>query len=113
MATDRTGGTEMARLAVEAWRDAAHRVIDAQAAAVLGALGGAGSPFEQWAEAQRELWRGSLALTGADRRPGAAPVGPEAADHTIDALRRAAEDLVQSQADWARAWTDAEGRDGA
>jgi hypothetical protein len=119
MATDWMGGSELARLALEAWRDAAHRVIDAQTAALLAVLDvrtGGRSPVEQWTEAQRELWRSGLALVGGDERRGAGrpgPVGPQAAGDTIDALRRAAEHLVQSQADWARAWTDADGRDGA
>jgi len=119
MATDWTGGTEFARLAVEAWRDAAHRLIDAHAAAMLAVLDvrtGGRSPLEQWTEAQRELWQSGLALVGGDPpRPGrrTAAAAPQAAGDTIDALRRAAEHLVQSQADWARAWTDADGRDGS
>jgi hypothetical protein len=103
-------GTDLTRAAVEAWRDAAHRFVDAHAAAILSALDArtrtdVPTPLEQWSDAQRELWRNWLdAAGGAGTGRGA----PEPGGETLAALREAAEHLIESQAEWAKAWTAAE-----
>jgi len=108
--TDWTAGSDLTRKAVEAWRDAAHRLVDVQAAALLVAIdhrepADVRTLLEQWSDAQRELWRSWLAVAGgAETGRG----GQEAGGEAVDSLRRAAEHLIESQAEWAKAWTDAE-----
>jgi hypothetical protein len=113
MTTDWTGADrwiEAQRAAIEAWRDATSRLVDAQAQALLGALDGrAGTDpqalLRRWTDTQRELWQAWLAVAGGTE----GETGPEAArQDMLEGLREAAEHLVRSQAEWARAWTAAE-----
>jgi hypothetical protein len=83
---------EVARRATEAWRKATYSLVDAQAQVILDAVDGA---------------------TARDEGPGpgadAARSGdaPAPGSELIDSLRKAAEHLIRSQAEWARSWTDA------
>jgi len=96
--------------AVEAWRQAARDVVDAQADVLRGMLSQPPGDTEQmlrrWTDAQRELLQGWLAVAGG----GAAPNQPlqDAGRQMVESLRQAAEQLVSSQAQWAEAWTRAQ-----
>jgi hypothetical protein len=108
---------EAARAAVEAWLEANYRVVDAQAKALLGALGeSAGTDAEtvlrQWTDAQRELWKDWLAAAGGVAGAPGSPASPEAGRALVEALREASEHLIRSQAEWAEAWTGAEADSG-
>jgi hypothetical protein len=111
---------DLARKAIEAWRESSYRVIDAQALALLGALGDrtgteAQALLRRWTDAQRKMWQDWLAVTGgaadAEGRHGAQD-WPDAGREMLESLRQAAEHLVNSQAEWAKAWTDAEAESG-
>jgi hypothetical protein len=62
----------------------------------------------RWTDAQREMWTGWLGVLQ-QRAPSAGGQDLSAAGtQMVDSLRRAAEQLVASQADWAKAWTTAQ-----
>ena len=98
---------------IEAWRQAAYKVIDAQAQMLLGAMrerpaNDAEALVRQWTDAQREMWQGWLAVAGRGASGGAAPPDLAAAgQEMVASLRDAAEKLVASQAEWAKAWNAA------
>lgn len=101
--------------AVEAWRQAAYRIVDAQAEMLLGAVrqrpqADTETLVRQWTDAQREMWQGWLAVGGrGDAAAGGSPEDIAAAGRQmVDSLRQAAERLVESQAEWAKAWTAAQ-----
>ena len=105
------------RQTVEAWRRAAHGIVDAQAEMLLAAArqqsrGDTEALIRRWTDAQREMWQGWLAVAGqsrADDTPGLASAG----EHMAASLRQGAEQLVKSQAEWARAWTASQQAPGA
>ena len=98
------------REAVEAWRQSTRSAVDAQAEVLLGLLTGQADDAEgllrRWTDAQRELLYGSLAVAGGSGKPGQGV--QDAGREMIGSLRKAAEDLVHSQAEWAKAWTEAQ-----
>ncbi len=105
---------EAAREAVEAWLESNYRVIEAQAHALLGALGGgtgteAETVLRRWTDAQRERWLDWLAVAGGT---AGSEEPPEAGRDLLAALRQASEHLIHSQAEWAQAWTGAEADSG-
>jgi hypothetical protein len=103
---------DLQRRTVEAWRESAAKVIDAQAELMLGALrdrprADAEALLRRWTDAQREMWQGWLGILqqqAPSPRAGGADIAA-AGTQVVDALREAAEHLVKSQADWAKAWT--------
>ena len=110
------GGTDAAddlqRRTVDAWRQAAYKVVDAQAQMLLGTIRDRPSTdtealVRQWTDAQREMWQGWLAVAGKGTTPP--PDLNVAGQQMVDSLREAAEKLVQSQAEWAKAWNASQG----
>jgi hypothetical protein len=106
--------TQAAREAIEVWRTSAYRVVDAQAQALLGALGERPETdvqglIRRWTDAQREMWQGWLAMaegvTPTEQKDS--PNLEQAGRQMIESLREAAEHLVRSQAEWAKTWTEA------
>jgi hypothetical protein len=114
------GGTEdLQRRTIEAWRQAAQSVVDAQAEVLRAAVReqsrrDAGALLRRWTDAQREMWQGWLAVLdqsgGAGGTTGAGGI-PDAGRGMVESLRQAAEHLVQSQAEWTKAWSAAGGQD--
>lgn len=106
------GGQDAARQAVEAWRASAYRVVDAQAELLLSTLHGQHEPeaqslLTQWTDAQRALWQDWLAAAGGGPAATGSDEQQRAGREMVESLRAAAEHLVRSQAEWAKAWTDA------
>jgi hypothetical protein len=113
---------DLQKRTVDAWREAAYKIIDAQAEMLLGAVReqsktDAETLIRKWTDAQREMWQGWLAVAGqggqaaAAAAPGGMPTPQDltaAGKQMVDALRQAAERLVTSQAEWAKAWTEAQ-----
>jgi hypothetical protein len=117
------GGVEdLQRRTVEAWRQAARGVVDARAEVLRAAVReqsrrDAGALLRRWTDAQREMWQGWLAVLdqsggagGAGGTPGAGGIS-DAGRGMVESLRHAAEQLVQSQAEWTKAWSAAGGQD--
>jgi hypothetical protein len=116
------GAEDLQRRTIEAWRQAAQGVVDAQADVLRAAVreqprGDAGALLQRWTDAQREMWQGWLAVLnqsggagGATGMTGAGGI-TDAGRGMVDSLRHAAEQLVQSQADWTKAWSAAGGQD--
>jgi hypothetical protein len=107
-----SGTDDAVRQAVDAWRTATHQVVDAQAQALLGALSrpaghDAGELVRTWTDAQRKMWQDWIAAFGGTT-PGATDSDP--GGRLLESLREAAEHLVRSQGEWAKAWTSAEAR---
>jgi hypothetical protein len=108
------GGVEAAAKAIDAWREAAYRIVDAQAELLRATLENdpgsqAQDLLRKWTDAQRALWRDWLATTGGEPPSDTkGSTAEEAGVHMVESLRAAAEHLVRSQADWAKAWTDAQ-----
>jgi hypothetical protein len=107
------GGADPARQAVDAWRASAYRVVDAQAELLLATLHGhreaeAESVLRRWTDAQRALWQDWLATAGGDPATAGPDGQSEAGREMVESLRAAAEHLVRSQAEWAKAWTQAQ-----
>jgi hypothetical protein len=110
-ATTGTGGLEdVQRRAIEMWRQSTEKIVDAQANALLGLLRGgqqgAGADPEallrRWTDTQREQWDAWLGAFGQ-----AGSKGPDlgaAGEQLAGTLRSAAEQLVRSQAEWAKTW---------
>lgn len=98
------------REAVEAWRRSTRSAVDAQADVLLRLLteqsDDAAELLRRWTDAQRELLYGSLAVAGGSGKPGQGV--QDAGREMIESLRAAAEELVHSQAEWAKAWTEAQ-----
>jgi hypothetical protein len=98
------------REAVEKWRASTRSAVDAQAELLLGLLSEQADDAEQllrrWTDAQRELLYGSLAVAGGGGKPGESV--QDAGQQMVESLRKAAEELVHSQAEWAKAWTQAQ-----
>lgn len=99
---------DLQKRTIEAWKQAAYKVIDGQAEMLLGALrerpkNDAEALVRQWTDAQREMWQGWLAVAGKGA-PASPPDLNVAGQQMVDSLREAAEKLVQSQAEWAKAW---------
>ena len=97
---------------VEAWRRAAHGIVDAQAEMLLAAArqqsrGDTEALLRRWTDTQREMWQGWLGMAG---QSGASDTGDlaSAGQHMAASLRQGAEQLVKSQAEWARAWTSSQ-----
>jgi hypothetical protein len=114
------GGVEdLQRRTVEAWRQAAQGVVDAQAEVLRAAVGeqsrpDAGALLRPWTDAQREMWQGWLAVLDQSGGTGGAPSAGGVTDAErgmVESLRHAAEQLVQSQAEWTKAWSAAGGQD--
>lgn len=100
------------RQAIEVWRAAACRVVDAQAQAMLGTLTEGGQSdvealLRQWTDTQREMWQGWLAMAEGEGPKSDSETLEAAGQQLVEGLREAAEHLVHSQAEWAKAWTDA------
>ena len=102
---------------VEAWRQAAYKVVDAQAQMLLGTVReqkatDAEAMIRQWTDAQREMWQGWLAAASKGGAGGTSASSPQdigaAGQQMVESLRQAAEKLVESQAEWAKAWTAAQ-----
>ena len=107
------GGADAARQAVDAWRASAYRIVDAQAELLLATLQGhheaeAQSVLRQWTDAQRALWQDWLATAGSDPDTAGSADQQQAGRQMVESLRAAAEHLVRSQAEWAKAWTEAQ-----
>jgi uncharacterized protein YPO0396 len=105
-------GRDAAREAVEAWRASAYRIVDAQAELLLATLHGhhdaeAQSLLTRWTDAQRALWQDWLAAAGGGPATAGSDEQQQAGREMVESLRAAAEHLVRSQAEWAKAWTDA------
>jgi hypothetical protein len=105
---------DLQRRTVEAWRQAAYKVVDAQAEMLLGAVRekattDAEAMVRQWTDAQRQMWQGWLAAASPPPA-GAQPTADlgAAGQQMVDSLREAAERLVESQAEWAKAWSAAQ-----
>jgi hypothetical protein len=98
------------REAVETWRQSTRSVVDAQAGVLLSLLSEQADEAEQllrrWTDAQRELLYGWLAVSGGSGKPGQSV--QDAGQQMVESLRKAAEELVNSQAQWAKAWTEAQ-----
>lgn len=110
------GRAEAAGRAIDAWRESAYRVVDAQAQLLLSTLQGhhaaeAQDLLRQWTDAQRTLWQDGLATAGGEAGSDAAGDQQDAGRLMVESLRAAAEHLVRSQAEWARAWTEAQADD--
>jgi hypothetical protein len=98
--------------AADAWRDAAHRVVDAQAqllnhwlethvvAASPQHVAAADAFLRHWTDAQRQMWVNSLAASTG----GGSPADAQAGTRMVDELEAAAERLVTAQAEWAAAF---------
>jgi len=83
------------------WENAlrAHQILGSQPAAALEEAHR--RSVDAWTDAQRRAWLSWLAIAHG-YEPGAQDAGAAMAE----ALREAAERLVESQADWARAWNE-------
>jgi hypothetical protein len=117
-----TLSADAAREAIEMWRTSAYRVVDAQAQALLGAIGDRPETDVQglvrrWTDAQREMWQGWLAMAEGvapkEQEQKASPNLEQAGRQMIESLREAAEHLVRSQAEWAKTWSEAATRGAA
>ena len=102
------GGAGAASRAIDAWRESAYRVVDAQAQLLLATLHSHHDTDPQallrrWTDAQRTLWQDWLATAGGE----AAGDQQQAGRLMVESLREAAERLVRSQAEWAKARTEA------
>lgn len=112
-ASGQAPGTGAAGQAVEAWRQSAYRIVDAQAHLLRVTLDAQGEADAQelvrrWTDAHRALWQDWLAAAGGEQPEGASAAQQEAGRHMVESLRAAAEHLVRSQAEWAKAWTDSQ-----
>ena len=100
---------DLQRQAVDAWRESASRIVEAQARFLTDALGGrAGGDAEglvrRWADAQREMWQGWLDLAGGGLAGQGSQGWQDAGRQLVEALQQGVEQLSRAQADWARAW---------
>lgn len=102
---------DMQKRTIEAWRHAAYKAVDAQAEMLLGTVrerpsADAESLVRHWTDAQREMWQGWLAVAGRPAQGGGAPPDVAGAGREmVESLREAAERLVKSQSEWAKAWS--------
>ena len=111
-----TSGTEAARNAIDAWRKSAYSIVDAQAQFLLSTLqdqhdAEAQALLRRWTDAQRALWQDWLAAAESDPAPAGSAAQDQAGRQMVESLRAAAEHLVRSQAEWAKAWTEATSHD--
>lgn len=109
-------GADAARKAIDAWRESAYRVVDAQAEFLLSTLQGqqdaeAQALLRGWTDAQRALWQEWLAAAGGEQGAAGSAEQQRAGEQMVESLRAAAEHLVRSQAEWAKAWTEARADD--
>jgi hypothetical protein len=105
------GMEDVQRRAVEMWRQATYGIVDAQAEALLGLLKhpqgtDAEALLRRSTEAQREMWDGWLGALGKSGAGGAPDIAA-AGEQLAGSLRGAAEQLIRSQAEWAKAWSKA------
>src|SRR3954471_16515428 len=104
--------TTAAQQAAEAWSKALEAVADAQSEFLERVLSEPANAelanlVRRWTDLQREVLAGWLALAGRPDRVASLAELQAAGAEMAESLRAAAERLVASQGEWARAWADA------